>query len=229
MNQRRIADLIAAHLRAEEAATAGTYAAMARMSECAPLVGEAIYAFQEPKVVSVVGEITGAPSVQPDPLLYAGGISATGRGDFLNPHLDNSHDRDRARWRAFNLPYYFTPDWPEDAGGGDLELWPDRSGGGRVTIHSRFNRLAVMATHGGSWHSVSPVTGDSVRMCVSNYCFTSEPMRASDTVHPTSFRGHPGRLIADAMLRADAFARGALRKLKPDGVAKVTHVNEHTP
>ena len=225
-----LAHKIAASFPTKEAMTAKRSlrerkAIMARMSECAPLVGEAIYAFHEPEVLKLVGEITGTPSVEADPFLYAGGISAMGRGDFLNPHLDNSHDKDRARWRAFNLLYYVTPEWPENVGG-NLELWPDGVDGERITIHSRFNRLAVMVTHGHSWHSVSPITGDGVRMCVSNYYFTPQPMLPSDTFHVTSFRGRPEQPIADVVLRADALTRGALRKLKPSGIRRLTHVNE---
>lgn len=198
---------------------------MATMSECAPLVGEAIYAFHDPEVVALIGNITATPTVQPDPFLYAGGISAMGQGDFLNPHLDNSHDKDRARWRAFNLLYYVAPEWPED-GGGNLELWPDGVGGEPVTLHSRFNRLAVMVTHGKSWHSVSPITSDATRMCISNYYFTPEPMRSSDNFHVTTFRGRPEQFLIDPILRADGFARGALRKLRPNGIGRLTHFNQ---
>lgn len=200
-------------------------AIMARMSECAPLVGEAIYAFHEPDVVSLIGSITATPTVQPDPFLYAGGISAMGKGDFLNPHLDNSHDKDRARWRAFNLLYYVAPEWPENVGG-NLELWPDGVSGERITLHSRFNRLAVMVTHAKSWHSVSPVTSDATRMCISNYYFTPEPMRSTDSFHVTKFRGRPDQILVDPILRADGFARGALRKLKPSGIGRLTHLNQ---
>ncbi len=198
-------------------------AIMARMAECDRLVSEAIYAFHEPEVVELIGRITGNATVEPDALLYAGGISAMGRGDFLNPHLDNSHDADRQRWRAFNLLYYVTPEWPDDIGG-NLELWPE--GGERITIHSRFNRLVVMATHGKSWHSVSPITGDGVRLCVSNYYFTPEPLLADDRFHVTSFRGRPEQPVADLVLRADAIARGGIRKLRPGGIARLTHVNQ---
>lgn len=200
-------------------------AIMARMSECAPLVGEAIYAFHEPEVLAAVAAITGEPTIEADPFLYAGGISAMEQGDFLNPHLDNSHDKDRARWRAFNLLYYVTPEWPEDAGG-NLELWPDGVGGPCTTIHSRFNRLVVMVTHGHSWHSVSPVTGSGVRMCVSNYYFTPEPMLATDRFHVTSFRGRPEHPIADAVLRADALTRSIIRQVKPLGVGRIRHQND---
>jgi Rps23 Pro-64 3,4-dihydroxylase Tpa1-like proline 4-hydroxylase len=225
-----LAHEIAAAFPAKEAMTAKRSlrerkAIMARMADCAPLVGEAIYAFHDPEVLALVGQITGVSTIEADPFLYAGGISAMGAGDFLNPHLDNSHDKDRARWRAFNLLYYVSPEWPEDKGG-NLELWPSGVGGDQITIHSRFNRLAVMVTHGKAWHSVSPIATDQVRMCVSNYYFTPEPMAVDDQFHVTTFRGRPEQRIADAVLRADAIARGALRKLKPSGVGRLTHLNE---
>ena len=83
-----------------------------------------------------------------------------------------------------------------------------------------------MVTHGKAWHSVSPIATDQVRMCVSNYYFTPEPMAVDDQFHVTTFRGRPEQRIADAVLRADAIARGALRKLKPSGVGRLTHLNE---
>ena len=79
------------------------------------------------------------------------------KSQFLNPHLDNSHDKDRNKWRVLNLLYYVSPDWKQEFGG-NLELWPDGMKGRQITLHSKFNRLAVMATHDASWHSVSPIT-----------------------------------------------------------------------
>lgn len=196
----------------------------AQMNRHDPLVEEAVYAFQTPEVVSLIADICGTPSVVPDPFLYAGGISAMVQGDFLNPHLDNSHDKDRARWRALNLLYYVTPDWHGGCGG-NLELWPDGVGAAPVVIESRFNRLAVMATHSKSWHSVSPVLHGQ-RRCVSNYYFTPKPLRADDAFHVTTFRGRPGQKATDAALRVDAFARGIIRKVRPAGIARLTHVNE---
>ena len=32
-------------------------------------------------------------------------------GDFLNPHVDNSHDANREKYRRLNLLFYVSPDW----------------------------------------------------------------------------------------------------------------------
>src|SRR5262249_7645463 len=68
-------------------------------------IGDALFAFQDPAVIDVVGRITGHRTAVADPTLYASGISVMGQGDFLNPHIDNSHDGDRKRYRVLNLLY----------------------------------------------------------------------------------------------------------------------------
>ena len=146
----------------------------AQMNKYNPLLEEIIYAFQDKRIVALVQDICGLRDIEPDENLYAGGISMMGHKQFLNPHLDNSHDKDRELWRVLNLLYYVTPDW-EESYGGNLELWPDGLKNPQITIHSKFNRLAVMATHSGSLHSVSPVTYNGFRCCVSNYYFSQHP------------------------------------------------------
>jgi Rps23 Pro-64 3,4-dihydroxylase Tpa1-like proline 4-hydroxylase len=194
----------------------------AQMNRYDPLLEEALYAFQDPRVLEEVGRITGLAGLEPDPFLYAGGISVMARDQFLNPHIDNSHDRDRRRWRAFNALYYVSPEWADESGG-HLELWPRGVAGTPLVLHSRFNRLVMMATHAGSWHSVCPIRADGLRCCVSNYYFREQPPREGETFHITAFRGRPEQPLRDLVLRADAAARGALRKIFPGGVRKVTH------
>ena len=94
-----------------------------------------------------------------------------GKENFLNPHLDNSHNKDRNLWRVLNLLYYVTPGWKLE-NGGNLELWPNGIKNPSITIESRCNRLIVMSTHQKSWHSVSKVQTDIPRCCISNYYFS---------------------------------------------------------
>ncbi len=195
----------------------------AQMNQYDPLLEEAIYAFQDPRVVELTQKITGIPVLLPDVDLYAGGISMMDKGKYLNPHIDNSHDKDRETYRVLNLLYYVSPGW-KVANGGNLELWPDGPKGQNVTIESRFNRLVVMATHQKSWHSVSEVQADLRRCCVSNYYFSPTSIEKEDYFHVTSFRGRPEQPLRDLVLRADIAARQFLRKLFPKGVVKNGHV-----
>jgi len=195
----------------------------AQMDRCDPLLEEAIYAFQDPRVVRQIAEVADIDELFPDVNLYAGGISMMGCRQFLNPHIDNSHDRDRNRWRVFNLLYYATPGWERDWGG-NLELWPRGVSGEPITVHSRFNRLAVMATHQDSWHSVSPIVYDAYRCCVSNYYFSPAPLCATDQFHVTTFRGRPGQIFRDWLLRVDGKLRAGVRAVFRSGIAPVTHI-----
>ena len=89
----------------------------AQMNRYDPLLEEIVYAFQRPEIVSVVGQITGLQALEPDSMLYAGGISLMAPGHFLNPHVDNSHDRPQQKYRALNLLYLFRKGYPCDERG----------------------------------------------------------------------------------------------------------------
>lgn len=196
----------------------------AQMDNYDPILEEAVYAFQDPRIVAFISRICGIKNLTPDEHLYAGGISMMSNGHYLNPHLDNSHDKDREKWRVLNLLYYVTPDWPISSGG-NLELWSDGVKKSQVTIHSKFNRLAVMATHGESWHSVSPISYEkTARCCVSNYYFSEQPLKKNETFHITAFRGRPEQKLRDIVLQADIKLRMLVRKIIKKGVVKTSHL-----
>lgn len=179
----------------------------AHLSEYPPILGDLTYALQDPAVVSKVAEIIGFKQIEPDPSLYAGGLSMMFKNDFLNPHIDNSHDAKRDRYRRLNLLYYITPDWKLE-NGGNFELWnEDRSV--PCTIVSRQNRLLVMETNKTSWHSVSPPTVDTPRCCISNYYFSKVSPDQTEYFHVTSFTGRPDEPIKKILTMAD----NALRNL----------------
>lgn len=195
----------------------------AQMNQYNPLLEEVIYAFQDLRVVNLIGEICSIDEILPDENLYAGGISMMGKNQYLNPHLDNSHDKDRNLWRVLNLLYYITPDWKKEYGG-NLELWTNGMDEKQTTIHSKFNRLAVMVTHNDSLHSVSPVLHDGYRKCISNYYFSKKPLLKTDRFHVTSFRGRPENKFSDFVLRTDAFIRMNLRKIFKKGIKENPHI-----
>lgn len=197
----------------------------AQMDQYNPLLEESLFAFQDPRVVQLISEITGIQSLEPDELLYAGGISMMAQGHYLNPHLDNSHDKDRKRYRSLNLLYYVSPEWKLE-NGGNLELWPKGVRAEPLTIESRFNRLVCMVTHEQSWHSVSKVVVKQPRCCISNYYFSQQPVAQKDYFHVTSFRGRPEEPIRDLLLRADVGLRTLIRKVFKKGVVSTKHFYE---
>jgi Rps23 Pro-64 3,4-dihydroxylase Tpa1-like proline 4-hydroxylase len=186
----------------------------AQMDRYDRILEESIFAFQAPGVVARIEAITGLAALEPDSMLYAGGISLMAPGHFLNPHIDNSHDRMRQRYRVLNLLYYVSPDWPEDRGG-NLELWQEGLGRPPTTVVSRFNRLVVMITHKKSWHSVSRNLAAANRCCISNYYFSERPIGAVHYYHVTEFRGRPEQPVRDLALRADNWVRTVIRTRLP--------------
>lgn len=200
----------------------------AQMDRHDPLLEAVVYAFQAPGVVKALERVTGIPALEPDAALYAGGLSVMERDQFLNPHLDNSHDLHRERYRVLNSLYYVSPGWATDHGG-HLELWPEGLRGAPRRIESRFNRLVVMATTTRSWHSVSRVTHDGRRCCVSNYFFASTPIDENaipvdaDHFHITTFRGFPRQRVRDLALRADGLVRTGVRRIYRFGISDTGH------
>ena len=170
-----------------------------------PILSEVTYALQDFAVIDCIAELVGLNEIEPDPLLYAGGLSMMFKGDFLNPHLDNSHDGNRTRYRRLNLLYYVTPDWKAEYGG-NLELWnEDRTAA--KTVAALTNRIVVMETNRTSWHSVSPVIVDTPRCCVSNYYFSPNSPDESEYFHVTSFTGRPEQTVKQILGFVDNMAR----------------------
>lgn len=182
------------------------------------LLKDITFAIQAPEVVAVIERITGISGQVPDARLYAGGITLMRRGDFLNPHIDNSHDGERRLYRTVNLLYYVTPEWKSDYGG-SLELWDDAVKRATV-IPTLFNRLVVMETNRRSWHSVSPVRHEGHRCCVSNYYFSARSPDATDYFHVTSFSARPEQTLRRWVAAADNLARMAIRRVFKKGVGR---------
>lgn len=195
----------------------------AQMDLYNPLLEVAVFAFQDERIVRIVEEITGLKEMSPDEHLYAGGISLMATGNFLNPHLDNSHDNDQQNYRVLNLLYYVTPKWDVE-NGGNLELWDNGMSQPQRTIHSKFNRLVLMITNKTSIHSVSKVVTHGKRCCVSNYYFSKKPAEASEYFHVTSFYGRPEEPVKNVFLRIDAFLRQLVRRLNGKRIIETKHI-----
>lgn len=190
----------------------------AHLDEFEPILGNVTRAFHDPSVIELVSELVGFTQIEPDPSLYAGGLSMMFKGDFLNPHIDNSHDAKRDRYRRLNLLYYVSPNWkPEN--GGNFELW-DKDRKIPKTLVSAFNRLIVMETNKTSWHSVSSVKVDIPRCCVSNYFFSSISPDETDYFHVTSFTGRPEEGGKRALGIIDNALRNAVSKTLKIGRGK---------
>jgi Rps23 Pro-64 3,4-dihydroxylase Tpa1-like proline 4-hydroxylase len=183
-----------------------------------PILSDITYAFQDRRIVDLISGLIKLRQIEPDPLLYAGGLSMMFQGDFLNPHIDNSHDVKRQRYRRLNLLYYVSPGWSLE-NGGNFELWDEHR---RVpkTLTSEFNRIVVMETNKTSWHSVSPVKVPGPRCCVSNYYFSAISPDETEYFHVTSFSGRPGETLKRAVGALDNAVRNVVSKTLKVGRGK---------
>lgn len=182
-----------------------------------PIIEDITFAFQDDRVINKVAGLTGIRDAVGDPKLYAGGISAMAHGHFLNPHIDNSHDRDQKVYRVLNLLYYVSPEWkPEN--GGNLELW-DEKVTKPVEIPSLFNRLVLMSTNDRSWHSVNEVKADGTRRCISNYYFSPHSPNGYETSHVTYFMARPEQKFRRFVTKLDSDVRTFARRFKKSGFA----------
>lgn len=190
----------------------------AQLSDYDEILSQITFALQDSRVVSLISEIVGIDRIEPDPKLYAGGLSMMFRGDFLNPHIDNSHDALRNKYRRLNLLYYVSPDWKLE-NGGNFELWNNERTRPK-TIVAIANRLVVMETNKHSWHSVSRVETDRPRCCVSNYYFSDVSPDLSDYFHVTSFDGRPNESFKRVFLVLDNIARNIFSRVTKIGRGK---------
>ena len=185
------------------------------------LIGALLLGFQDTEFLNKLEIITGLKGLSPDPSLYASGVSLMEKKDFLNPHVDNSHDGDRKKYRVLNALFYCSPDWSYE-NGGNLELWEKGIANGN-TILSKFNRLVVMATNKDSWHSVSEILADQRRTCISNYYFSETTPASNEYFHVTTYTGRPEEKLKGMVLKVDGIARNAIRKVFPKGIVKSNH------
>lgn len=184
---------------------------LANLDDQPQILRDITYAMQSVEVVDKVAELLGMAHLAPDPSLYAGGLSMMLKGNFLNPHIDNSHDGGRGLYRRLNLLYYVTPDWALE-NGGNFELW-DSKVKKQKTIVSKFNRLVVMDTNRDSWHSVSKVVVENPRCCVSNYYFSKISPDDDDYFHVTSFSGRPDETSKRLIGVVDNYLRNTISKV----------------
>ncbi len=166
------------------------------------LIEECLYAFQQDEVLRAVSMITNIEDIVGDPELYAGGISSMSKGCFLNPHIDNSHDRKLKKFRRLNLLYYVNNNWDPIKDGGELLLFPDGIKNKEVKITCNFNRLVIMRTDNRSLHAVRKIhSKDNRRKCISNYYFSEKSPLGKNYYHSTSFKGFKNEYLKSFILK----------------------------
>lgn len=162
--------------------------------------------FEDKKVMSLISQITNIKGLESDPSLYAAGLSKMRYGDFLNPHIDNSHDGTKSLYRRLNLLFYISPNIKSEHGG-NLELW-DKKVKREIKLAPIFNRLIIMETNRNSWHSVDKIINKNIeRICITTYYFSKDSPENYHYKHVTSFLGRPDQVFLRGYSRVDNYLR----------------------
>jgi len=164
--------------------------------------------FQDREILEIISKITGIKNLEADNTLYAGGLTMMLKGYYLRPHIDNSHNFERTKYRRLNLLFYLNPNWKKEYGG-NLNLWNSKVSDSKEII-SNFNRLVIMETNKKSWHSVTEVKGSLPRFCLSIYLYTKESPTNKEYYHVTSFTGIPEQPILRLYSLLDNFVRQSI-------------------
>ena len=176
-----------------------------------PAVEKIVDAFLMRNVVESISNITKINDMESDKSLYAGGINRLDRGHFLNPHIDNSHDAKKEKYRRLNLLFYITPIMSEE-NGGNFELWDEKIEN-PLRIVPKFNRLIVVETTKYSWHSVDPILNDIKRCGIRIYYFSETSPEDYDYYHVTSFTGRPEQKLKRIYGKIDNLMRNSFVKI----------------
>ena len=162
--------------------------------------------FHDSEIAKIISEITNIDNLRHDSSLYAAGISKMEKNDFLNPHIDNSHDGSRKFYRRLNLLFYIDPNITS-IDGGNLELW-DNNVKNSIKLYPKFNRLIIMETNRSSWHSVDSIKSENKqRLCITNYFFSKESPEEYEYYNVTSFLGRPEQKMIRVISKLDNFLR----------------------
>ncbi|KGF96922.1 hypothetical protein EU96_1561 [Prochlorococcus marinus str. MIT 9302] len=192
------------------------------------LVEECLYAFQDERIITIISKVCQIDDLYGDPELYAGGLSYMNKGCFLNPHIDNSHDRLREKYRRLNLLYYVSTSLSKISDGGDLLLFPDGLKFDEIKIPAKFNRLVIMRTDNKSIHAVNPIQSSiAIRKCISNYYFSLSSPLSHDYYHSTSFRGFRGEKYKDLYLRLNAKLRTSIKSISGNLFGRFISTGHH--
>ncbi|HEY4251260.1 MAG TPA: 2OG-Fe(II) oxygenase [Roseomonas sp.] len=194
----------------------------ARLDSLNGPVRDIVTAINQPEVAAAIAGITGMATLETDPQLYNGGITYMLPGDYMCPHLDNSHDHARRRRREVVLLTYLSPYWREDYGG-HLALWQDQRRGALEPVPYRSNRLVVMETTDASWHAVTPIAGPMPRINVTTYFYA--PSAVQHPVRLTRFAAWPGHGVRHAVFTGEFALRSLANRMGARRLRPNRHIN----
>jgi hypothetical protein len=170
-----------------------------------------------PEFVSWLSELTGIPSLFPDPSLEGGGLHQSARGGFLNIHTDFSMHHYHKNWRRrVNLILYLNEGW-QDEWGGAIEFWEKSMRRCAAKYSPMLNHAVIFTTDERSLHGFpEPLQcpENVSRKSLALYYYTLEPAGKA-VVRSTNYHARPGDgILKTAMIWLDKEAVDLYSRLK---------------
>ncbi len=138
-------------------------------------------------------EMTGIPSLIPDPYYKGAGIHRTNNGGFLGVHADFNFHKQMYLERRLNVLIYLNPDWKPEYGGA-FEVWTKDMKTQVAQFPPVMNRMCCFSTSSDSYHgNPEPVNhpDGQPRLSIALYYYTAT-WSEDRVAHSTLFRPRPG-------------------------------------
>jgi Rps23 Pro-64 3,4-dihydroxylase Tpa1-like proline 4-hydroxylase len=197
----------------------------AKVETLADPIRDLVLAFADQEVANEIAKIIGKRRLEADTQLYNGGLSVMMPGDYMCPHLDNSHDYSRVRHREVVVLFYLSPGWQQDYGG-HLELWNRRRGGKARMVPFSSNRMVIMEASERSWHSVGLITGPLARDSLTTYFYA--PATEKAPVRLTRFTSWPNRPVQAMLFEGEFRLRNLAARFIGRKLVGNAHMNAGT-
>ncbi len=173
-----------------------------------PLLRAVTAAFTSSRFVLFLEELTGIPSLVPDPHMVGGGMHLVTTGGLLQVHADFNWYHKLQLHRRVNALWYLSDDWDESWGGA-LEFWDATTQQPVDRAYPHHNSLAVFATGADSLHGQPDPLAcpeGTYRRALNFYYYTAVPAPAEeDSPHWTRYvTGTPG--ATDTVQADDPYA-----------------------
>ena len=161
-----------------------------------PLLRAVTAAFSSSRFLLFLEELTGIPSLVPDPHMVGGGMHLVSPGGLLQVHADFNWYHKLQVHRRVNALWYLSDDWDESWGGA-LEFWDAATQQEVDRAYPHFNSLAVFATGAGSLHGQPDPLAcpeGTYRRALNFYYYTSapDPVEAASPHWTRYVTGTPG-------------------------------------
>lgn len=163
--------------------------------------------------VKVIKKVCNLEDIFTDFTNYAGGISVMGDKDYLDMHIDNSHNSSRKYYRRINILYYLSKKEWREGDGGELVLRPFGNKGNTYKIPPINNTLVVMLTNRCSEHGVEMINSKFERFCISTYYYSTKSQSGKSYYHCTTFK-YPDNKLKNLKSLVNAKFRSFYQYLK---------------